>query len=260
MLRKVKTITAMLFFLCALSSCTYNPFSAQNRLTGNVIGPVAGGVIGAGGLAAMGAPRSLIVLGGLGGSALGYYVTTLRYDAGGVTAVGGQVFQIGDFMSIDIPTDYLFEENSARFLSYAPPILDSAVDILQRYGDRSIKVAGNTSGFDRPERETYLSKARAKAVVAYLREAGINAFKESSIDFRSINYVGYGDRHPVAHPYTNNSIRQNSHIQISVYPSKRQLAARPYRYVFKDIGAIDDSGYRGRRDNKCIGQDYGMNC
>lgn len=259
MFQKVKSIMLVLFSLCVVSSCTYNPFSTQNRLTGNPAAPLLGAGIGAGGFALLGAPRQLIMLGGVGGGALGYYVSTLRYDAGGIVAVGGQVYQIGDYLGIDIPTDYLFEENSSRLLSNGSSVLDSVVDVLNRYGNRSILVAGHTSGFDRPGRERRLSKARAKVVVDYLRESGINAFEESSINLRKIDYVGYGDRFPIANHFQNDSIRQNSHILISAYPSKRQLEARPYRPVFKDIGARDDSGFRGKGDNKCI-SDYQVDC
>jgi hypothetical protein len=259
MLQKVKSIILVLFFLCTLGGCTYNPFSTQNRLTGNPAAPLLGAGIGAGGLALLGAPKQLIILGGIGGGALGYYVSTLRYDAGGIVAVGGQVYQIGDYVGIDIPTDYLFDHNSARLLVAAPSILDSVVDVLGRFGNRSILVAGHTSGFDRPAREKRLSTARAKVVVDYLRNAGVNAFEESSINLREIKYVGYGDRFPIANHFRNNSIRQNSHILISVYPSKRQLEAAPYRPVFKDIATIDDSGYRGRGDNKCISE-YQVDC
>lgn len=257
MRQKIISMCLLVFFLCPLSGCTYNPLSAQNRLTGNVAGPLIGGAAGAGTMALLGMPRPIIVLGGLGGGAFGYYVTTLRYDAGGIVSAGGQVYQLGDFVGIDIPTDFLFEENTTRFVPQAYSILDSAVTVLRRYGDHSISVAGNTSGFDRPQRETALSTARAKAVVRYLRANGINAFKEASIDFRKISYVGNGDRLPIANHYTNDSIRENSHIFIAMYLTRKQLEARPYRPVFKDIGAWDDSGFKGAGNNKCLAASRG---
>lgn len=256
MLQKVKSISVIVFFLWLISGCTYNPFSTQNRLTGNVAGTALGAGIGAGTMAILDAPKSLVWLGAIGGGAIGYYVTTLRYDAGGVIAVGGQVWQIGDYVYIDIPTDYLFEENTARFTDIAPLILHSTRDILSRYGNRSILVEGNTSGFDRSFRETWLSEKRARKVVNYLREVGINAFQENSIELRKITYVGNGDRFPIANHIYNNSIRQNSHIFIKVYPSKRQLGVKPYRYTFKDIGAMDDSGIE-KHKRKCI-DEYGQ--
>lgn len=247
MRQKVKSFMEVVFLLCLMSGCTYNPLSTQNRLTGNAAGPIIGAAAGAGGLALIGAPRYLIALGGLGGGALGYYVTTLRYDAGGVVAVGGQVYQIGDYAGIDIPTDYLFDDNTARLLPGGSSVLDSVTAILRRYGNRSILVAGHTSGFDRQVREKSLSQQRAKVVVDYLREEGINAFEENSITLRKIDYVGYGHRFPIANHFQNDSIRQNSHILISIYPTKKQLKASPHKDVFKDIGALDDSGFKGRK-------------
>jgi outer membrane protein OmpA-like peptidoglycan-associated protein len=226
MLYKVKSITVLIFFLSLISACTYNPFSEQNRLTGDVAGLAVGAGAGAGTMALIGAPRPLIFLGGIGGGALGYYVTTLNYDAAGVTSVGGEVYQVGNYLTIEIPTDYVFEENTTRFISTAPPILDSAVTVLKRYPERSILVAGNTSGFDRERRETALSRARARVVVQYLNEQGINAFQGPSIELRKIRYVGHGDKHPIRHHYTNDAIRANSNIIITAMLTKEQLTGK----------------------------------
>ena len=187
MWQKVKSMMLLVSLLCLISGCTYNPFSAQNRLTGSVAGTAIGAGVGAGSLALLGAPRWGIILGGLGGGAIGYYVTTLRYDAGGVIAVGGQVYQLGDFVGIDIPTDYLFQSNTARFLPFAPLVLDSALTVINRYGCHSITVADNTSGFDRSFREKRLSTERARKVLDYFRKAGLSAFQEASIDLRRLN-------------------------------------------------------------------------
>src|SRR5437868_15440163 len=105
-----------------LSSCSYNPFIRNNHTTGSPAGAAIGAAAGAGSVALLGGPKALIALAGLGGGAIGYYVTTLRFDSGGVIESGGQVYKLGDFVGIDIPSDKLFEPNTADFLPQAGPI------------------------------------------------------------------------------------------------------------------------------------------
>ena len=97
------TLTAFI-----LTGCSYNPFISNNHTTGSPTGAIVGAAAGAGGVALLGGPKPLIALAGIGGGALGYYMTTLRYEAGGVMQSGGQVYKVGDFVGIYIPSDQLF--------------------------------------------------------------------------------------------------------------------------------------------------------
>lgn len=217
-----------LFFL--LSGCN------ANHPTGDPSGALVGGAIGAGSAALLGGSKSVIAVAGIGGGALGYYLTTLRYDSGGVIRACGQVYTVGDYTGIYIPSDQLFEPNTADFKPQAAPILDSVADVLQRYPNNNIIVSGNTSGFDRPRRELQLSEKRAQRVSAYLWNAGITngSFKEQSIelDNRKLTYVGYGDYFPIASTLTNHGIRENSRIQITSYPgSFPKLACKTMKDV-----------------------------
>lgn len=213
-----KIFGLLVFSLLFLTSCSYNPFIFNNHTTGSPAGALVGAGIGAGSVALLGGTRPLIVLAGLGGGALGYYVTTLRYDAGGVIQGGGQVYKVGDYIGIYIPTDNLFEPNTADFLPQARLILESAADILQRYPNNNIMISGNTSGFGHARWERRLSEKRAQRVAAFLWNEGVSPFKDQSNDMRKLNYVGYGDFFPISHDYTNDSIRQNSRMQITSYP------------------------------------------
>lgn len=235
-MKKEMSILALFFLLTA---CAYNPFITSNHTTGNPAGAVIGAGAGAGGMALLGGPKGLMALAGLGGGALGYYATTLRYDAGGVVQSGGQVYKMGDFVGVDIPSDKLFEPNTADFLPQANPILDSAVAVLARCPNNSILISGNTSGFIRSKREQKLSEDRAERVAAYLWNAGINSFKNPGIDMRKLRYVGYGNYFPIANNYTNESIRKNSRIQITSYPSDKDLYLDAEHSAMRNIGALN---------------------
>ena len=226
-----------------------------NHPTGSPAGAIVGGAVGAGAIAALGGSKPLMVLAGLGGGALGYYVTTLRYDSGGVIQGGGEVYVVGQLVGINIPTDNLFESNSDEFLPQAGPILDSAATVLQRYPNNNILISGNTSGFGQARWELDLSLKRAEKVSAYLWNAGINNFKGETNDTRKLNYVGYGDFFPISSDLTNKGIRENSHVQITSYPSKCDLQLNKSDQLVHNIGGLEDNMVQHK---KCY-KDGGMN-
>lgn len=251
MKRIVKVVTTSALCAALLTACN------TNHPTGSATGTIVGAAAGAGGIALLGGSKPLIALGGIGGGALGYYVTTLRYDAGGLIQGGGQVYTIGQNIGIYIPTDNLFEPNTASFLPQAAPILDSVAAILQRYPNNNIMISGNTSGFARARWELKLSEKRAQRVAAYLWNQGINQFKENSNETRKLNYVGYGNFFPISHDYTNEGIRTNSRIQITSYPSDCDLGRDKRHSTIHNVGALDDSDINdkptcGKGKNNCM--------
>lgn len=229
-------------WLCVflLQACAYNPFIRNNHTTGSPIGAAIGAGAGAGTMSILGGSKALIALGGIGGGAIGYYVTTLRYDAGGIYQAGGQVYQVGDVIGIYVPTDKLFQPNTADFLPHASPVLDSIAVVLQRYPSNSILISGNTSGFYLSGWEQNLSERRAQKVAAYLWHAGINNFKSLSHETRKLAYVGYGDFFPISNNITNKGIRENSRIQITSYPMECELGLGIRDVAFHNVGSPTD--------------------
>lgn len=238
---QIRKLLLLIFSLFYLVSCSFNPFTTNNHTTGNPAGAVIGGVAGAGGVALLGGSKPLIALTGIGGGMLGYYVTTLRYDSGGIIHAGGQVYQVGDFVGIYIPSDCLFEPNTADFLPQAGPILDSTAVVLQRFPNNNILISGNTSGFANRHWEVALSEKRAQRVAAYLWNAGINQFQERSSEMRKLNYVGYGNYFPISGDETNDRIRENSRIQITSYPSGYDLGLDKRHIAVRNVGGLNDN-------------------
>jgi outer membrane protein OmpA-like peptidoglycan-associated protein len=237
--------TFIFIFLLTLTGCSFNPFTTDNNETGNPGYAVAGGAIGAGSAALLGGSKYTIGLAGIGGAALGYYISTLTFAAGGVTQAGGQVFTLGDYVTIEIPTDSIFEENSAELLPEAAPVLQSAVEVLKRYPNNNILVSGNTSGFGTRRWELTLSERRAKEVAGYLWAHGISSFRgtsdyDPSAPLRTLSYVGYGNYFPISNNIKAASIRQNSRIQITAYPERDQLNICKDKKVFADIGGLKE--------------------
>lgn len=236
-LHRLLISSTLLFFLLTSTSCSFNPFVANHPETGNPGAAVLGAGIGGGSIALLGGNRFITSAGALLGGAIGYYVTTLRYDAGGIIQGGGTVYQLGNFVGIYMPSDQIFEPNTAKFLPQAEPILDSAYQVLLRTPNNNIIISGNTSGFYHSKWEQYLSEKRAQKVAAYLWHKGINQYKPGTIELRKLNYVGYGDYFPLAAHHTNHGIRENSRIQITSYPSESEL---PFNQKERNVYNIDD--------------------
>jgi outer membrane protein OmpA-like peptidoglycan-associated protein len=239
-----KCIITLLFsitFSLALTSCSYNPFSTDNELTGNPGGAAVGAGVGAGGAALLGASKYVIGLAGLGGASLGYYLTTVNFASGGVVKAGGQVYSVGDYVTIEFPTDTVFDENSADILPEARPALDSTISVLQHYPNNNIIISGNTSGYGPRRYEFRISEARARAVAAYLWAHGISSFKatDATLPTRKLSYVGYGNSFPIANNIKASGIRANSRIQITSYPTNSQLNLCKEQRIFANIGAMN---------------------
>src|SRR5260221_6847101 len=80
----ISTLALTLLSLSLLAGCTYNPFTLNNHTTGNPVAATIGAGVGAGGVALLGGSKATMVLAGLAGGAIGYYISTLRYAAGGI--------------------------------------------------------------------------------------------------------------------------------------------------------------------------------
>lgn len=241
MMRGLTQALGLLLMALCLPGCTYNPFMSNNHNTGSVTGRVVGMGAGGGTATLLGAPTPVRIMAGVGGGSIGYYATTQRFAASGVYYAGGQVYQIGQKVGIDVPTDKLFQANTAEFLPQATPVLDSIVAVLNRTPNNNIMISGNTSGFGMTRWEQKLSQERAKAVAAYLWNAGINQFQEDSTSLRKLNYVGYGNYFPIASNLTNKGIRQNSRIQITSYPRDEDLKLDRDSLAADNIGAYKDT-------------------
>ncbi len=186
---------------------------------------------GAGSVALLGGTKSFVILGGIGGGAVGYYLSSLRNDSGGIIQADGKVYVLGEYIGIYIPTDYLFEPNTADFLPRANFALDSIVAVLQRKPNNNIMISGNTSGFSRADREQLLSQRRAKAIAPIFGLTVSSNSKKNSNDLRHLKYVGYGDYFPVATHYNNDSLRSNSRIQITSYPSYAHWLKKAMKWI-----------------------------
>jgi len=224
-----------------LASCSYNPFTTHNHLTGNAAGPIVGGVAGGATAGILGASKTVIGLSAVAGAAVGYYFTTRDFASGGVKALGGNVNVQGQYVTIDLPSDYVFDSNSDELLPDAEPALRSAINVLSYFPDDNIIVSGNTSGFGTSKREQELSERRARVISEFLWKNGVNDFQGNGITSRKLSYVGYGSYFPIANDIRLTGIRQNSRIQITGYPTSASLKMSGREKFFANIGKDEET-------------------
>lgn len=97
-------------------------------------------------------------------------------------------------VSIDLKgVNFDFDKSTLR--PDAVSILNEAIEILNRYPDLSVEVAGHTDSIGSDEYNQGLSERRATAVYDYLSSNGVAAS-------RMVGPVGYGESRPIA-PNTN---------------------------------------------------------
>ena len=71
----LKHLLAITTMLLSLAACNYNPMIENNNMTGSAAATGVGAAVGAGSVAYFGGPKLYMGLAGIGGGAIGYYVS-----------------------------------------------------------------------------------------------------------------------------------------------------------------------------------------
>lgn len=126
--------------------------------------------------------------------------------------------KIDDKSVITVSDAMMFQSGSVQLTQKATEILDAVADVLGRYPDREIRVAGHTDnvGIGLEFQEKFksnweLSTARATSVLHYLRS-------KHNIEPGRVAAVGYGEFRPVADNSTPEGRASNRRVVIEVGP------------------------------------------
>jgi cytochrome c oxidase subunit 2 len=108
-----------------------------------------------------------------------------------------------------ITLQYLeFTPGSASLTENSQHVIEILVDILKRYPDLQIEVAGHTDNTGDPVLNQELSLARASAVVARLTEEGVASNR--------LQAAGYGDTQPIGDNNTEAGREQNRRTEFKI--------------------------------------------
>lgn len=225
------------------TACTFNPMKEDNHLTGSPMAAATGGLIGVGAGALAGASKTMLGVLGIGGASVGYYYSTLRSASAGILQQGGQVYTQGEFVGIEIPSDYLFEPNTDEFLPGTEAALASIASVLKRYPYNDVLISGNTSGYAMSKWELRISEARARQIAGYLWLQGIVPSTRFGYS-RRVVYVGFGNFFPVANNIHFSGIRANSRVQITAYPPNAYSFNESFFQTVNGCSVMKQLGYK----------------
>ena len=187
----------------ALSGCTTDPNTGQQRLNKAALG----GLVGAAG----GATISKATGGAALGAGVGYYMERqARQLEQQMAGTGVTVNQDPTTGNIDLvmPGSITFSFDSATLNSSFKPTLDKLASTMNQYNQNTITIAGHTDSQGSASYNMGLSRDRAYSVANYLTARGVASNR--------INVVAYGESRPIATNNTESRRQQNRRVELTV--------------------------------------------
>jgi outer membrane protein OmpA-like peptidoglycan-associated protein len=201
----------MLISALAISVIIYG-CSASNTVKGGVIGGVAGGVVGGVigdqlGNTALGVIIGAAV-GGTAGVLIGQHMDKqaeeMENEIEGVT-----VERVGEGIALKFDSGILFAYDSSTLQPQAKTNIYKLANILKKYPDSNILIAGHTDSDGAEQYNQALSERRAKAVSDYTLMQGVSSSR--------LSIIGLGENEPIA---TNNTVegkQLNRRVEIAIF-------------------------------------------
>lgn len=174
--------------------------------TAGVIACALGALYGCGGPSRNGAP-----IGGL----IGRYMDEQAGDLEKIE--GAAARRVGDGIKITWDSAILFDFDSAMLSTASHGLLREMADVLSRYPDTDIVIAGHTDSAGSEEHNRKLSERRALAVGMYLVDLGVAPSR--------LRTEGHGALRPAAAEDTEEGRRRNRRVEIDIRANE-ELKAR----------------------------------
>jgi outer membrane protein OmpA-like peptidoglycan-associated protein len=210
-------VTAAIFV--AACTTTKDPFTGEERTSKTGKGAMVGAGIGAvagiisGDDARERRKRALIGagVGAIAGGATGAYMdkqeAELRKQ---MESTGVSVSRDGDNIILNMPGNITFASSSSDLNSEFFQVLDSVVQVLNKYEKTLIEIAGHTDSSGAEDMNQRLSEQRANAVASYLKSHKILPDRVAAF--------GLGENHPVADNGTPAGRAQNRRVELTLVP------------------------------------------
>lgn len=177
-LRKVLLLNAVLLMILALAACTLtrsrsvpNSFDTPKVTPTLVMGGGAAGAISA--IATNASVPVGTLVGGLAGSVVGLYADSAPNLIAKLRGQGVQVVQLGDNLTLILPTDNCFDLGSPDIEGSCVPILLNVAALLKRYDNVPISVQAHTDNVWGADQAEFISRAQAESIVGFLWAHGI---------------------------------------------------------------------------------------
>ncbi len=201
----ILTLTAVLVF--GLFGCASMTKQDAGVLIGAAGGALAGAAIGsASGNAAVGAILGAAV-GGAAGGIIGNYMddqaAEMEADLEGAT-----IERVGEGIKITFDSGILFDVDKTELKYEAQENIAKLAEILNKYEDTDIMLAGHTDSDGGADYNMALSERRARAVKSYLIEREVSNPRMSA--------TWYGETQPVADNSTLEGKQANRRVEVAI--------------------------------------------
>ena len=194
--------------------------STSNAVKGGVIGGVGGAVVGGivGNELGNTAAGAIIgaVVGGTAGVLIGNHMDKQAEEMENEIE-GAEVERIGEGIKLTFDSGILFAYDSATLQADAKTNIYKLADILKKYPDSNILIAGHTDADGSDQYNQTLSEQRAKAVSDYTLMQGISSSRLST--------VGLGENEPIETNATDSGKKQNRRVEIAIFANEDLKAA-----------------------------------
>ncbi|MDV2859905.1 OmpA family protein [Psychrobacter sp. CAM01] len=208
-----KLIIAAVASGLALSGCTTDPNTGQQRLNKTALGTLAGAAGGAVVSKATGGDKTGrdAAIGAALGAGVGYYMERqAKQLEQQMAGTGVTVEQNPNTGNIDLvmPGNITFAFDDATLSSSFKPTLDKLASTMNQYNKTTVNIAGHTDSRGSASYNMGLSRDRAYSVANYLTARGVASNR--------INVVAYGESRPVADNSTDYGRQQNRRVELTI--------------------------------------------
>ena len=197
----------------ALSGCTTDPNTGQQRLNKAAIGGLVGAAGGATISKATGGDKTGrdAAIGAALGAGVGLYMERqARQLEQQMAGTGVSVEQNPTTGNIDLvmPGNITFSFDDATLNSSFKPTLDKLAQTMNQYNRTTVNIAGHTDSRGEASYNQGLSRNRANSVANYLSSRGVSSSR--------INVVAYGESRPIADNNTDYGRQQNRRVELTI--------------------------------------------
>lgn len=151
----------------------------------------------------------------LNNKAVEFYRPELKSSTTRINKAGGAVYQEGDYITIVLPADSIFEPNTTEFVVGGEAVLSSCAAIIKRYPDEEVIVTTHTDGHGSDLKQAILSRNQAQATALNLWQDNAMVGKKNQDQFK---YAGMSNTQPIANESTVRGQALNRRVQITIYP------------------------------------------
>ena len=197
----------------AVSGCTTDPNTGQQRLNKTAIGTLAGAAGGATISKATGGDKTGrdAAIGAALGAGVGYYMERqAKQLEQQMAGTGVTVEQNPNTGNIDLvmPGNITFSFDDASLNPTFRPTLNKLASTMNQYNQTTVTVAGHTDSRGKASYNQDLSRRRANSVANYLMNQGVASNR--------IQVVGYGQSRPIATNDTDAGRQQNRRVELTI--------------------------------------------